>query len=99
MVPEWLSPKILARIPGAFRKVIVPSCMSFVGGGPPMCGFLLTSDSSRMISFQKVIVKPRSGSASLHGPVALETEEQRLEREQNERGVQRLFLKHWRLQV
>ena len=52
-----------------------------------MCGFLLTSDSSRMILFQKVMVKSRSGSASLPDPVALETEEQSLEREQNERYV------------
>ncbi len=30
-VPGWFSPKILARIPGAFRKVITPSGMSCVG--------------------------------------------------------------------
>ena len=30
-VPGWFSPKILARIPGAFRKVIIPSGMSCVG--------------------------------------------------------------------
>jgi hypothetical protein len=49
--------------------------------------------SSRMISFQKVVVKSRqpSGSASLPDPVALETKEQTLEREQNEV----MFLKHW----
>ena len=33
------------------------------------------------------VPKPPSGSASLSDPVALETEEQRPEREQNERGV------------
>ena len=72
---------------GRFQKSNYSQLYEFVGGGPPMCGFLLTSDSSRIISFQKVMVKPRSGSASLPDPVALETEEQRLEREQNDRGV------------
>ena len=73
---------------GRFQKSNYSQLYEFVGGGAPMCGFLLTSySSSRMISSEKVIVKPRSGSASLPDPVALQTEEHRLEREQNERGV------------
>jgi hypothetical protein len=41
-----------------------------------------------MTSFQKVMVKSRQpGSASLPDPVALETEEQTLERQLNERDV------------
>jgi len=43
--------------------------------------------SSKLISFQKVMVKTRQVSASLPDPVALETEEQTLEREQNDRDV------------
>jgi len=41
--------------------------------------------SLRIMSLQEVMVKSVSGSASLSGPVVLETEEQMLEREQNER--------------